>query len=55
MSNVVKDAMPRAIQEGFKFVEDSNGLFTNKDMPAFIAGFLACVVVNHKEKNDGTE
>lgn len=50
MKDYIQEAMPQAIQEGLTFVEKSNGLFTNEDMPAFIAGFLAHVVITHKEK-----
>ena len=33
-----------AIQEAYEFIETSNGLYTNEDMPAFIAGYLqACL------------
>lgn len=49
-TNVVREAMPRAISEGNKFISDSQGLFKNDDLPAFIAGFLAHVVIQYKEE-----
>lgn len=51
MSTLVQDNMKQAVSEALEFVEQSRGLFTKADIPAFIAGYLACVVTkNHQEE-----
>lgn len=39
-----------AISEAIKFIEKSNGLYTNEDMPAFIAGYLQACLSKEQEK-----
>lgn len=50
ISEVLKEQTPFAISEAKKFVENSNGLFKDSDIPAFMAGFLAHVVIAEKRK-----
>jgi len=45
-----KQYSAEAIKEGFEFVEKSNGLYTNDDMPAFIAGYMAACIRKAQEK-----
>lgn len=45
-----KEYSAEAIKEGFEFVEKSNGLYTNDDMPAFIAGYMAARIRKEQGK-----
>lgn len=39
-----------AIKEAKEFIEKSNGLYTNEDMPAFMAGYLQACLRKASEK-----
>jgi len=39
-----------AIKEANEFIEKSKGLYTNEDMPAFIAGYLQACLRKEQEK-----
>lgn len=50
VNDKIHDNIKPAVYEAEKFIQESNGLFTNEDMPAFIAGYLACIVRTSKEQ-----
>lgn len=50
INKLLKEQTPFAISEARKFVEHSNGLFKDEDIPAFMAGFLAHAVIVKKEE-----
>lgn len=49
INEVLKEQTPFAMSEAKKFVANSMGLFSEEDIPAFMAGFLAHVVIVNKE------